>query len=170
MLVGLGFLVLAVCSSIIIYKVFFAYRKKHIGSGNIFYLTTNGTYQESLEISAQHQDNLQVLMLKITEQEYVQEGILVHEFTNKSSPFAHKILVKGMPVGHLDAQVAEELQKEKIELGIHSGVIYCKVHMRKNAQGKVESVTVDLPKIAQLSKVLSNRSFEHSAEKFSRLK
>ncbi len=170
MLGVLGFLALAIILSIIVYKVFFGLRKKHIGSGNIFYISTGGKFSENIEITQQFSDNLRVLTQKNNEQTMTQEAILVHEFTNKHNQLAHKILVQGMPIGYLNAETAAALKKEKDELGIHAGVIYTKVQLIKDEQGKVASISVDIPPINILSKVLSNRSYEHSLARFLKIK
>lgn len=167
MLPILGLFAIAACISIIVYKLFFSFRKKHIGSGNIFYACTDGKFEETLISNPAHQDNLRVLMAKAEESTMIKDAILVHEFTNKASPYAHKILVSGMPVGYLSEITAEALQQEKISLGIHSGIIYSNVRMTKDKDQNI-SVALDLPPINQLAKVLSNRSFEDSLLKFSK--
>lgn len=165
-----GFLALAMVLSIVVYKVFFAFRKKHIGSGNIFYVCTDGQFQNTLERSKDQNDNLRILAAKLESGISIQEAILVHEFTNREQPFAHKVLVQGMPVGYLQQSIAEALKQEKEALGIHASVIYSKVKITTNQAGKVDIVAIDLPPIHLLSKVLSNRSFEHSLEKYLKLR
>lgn len=169
MLKILGLLAIMAAISAIVYKLFFSFRKKHIGSGNIFYVCKDSTFEEILETDKIHQENLHILTARLAEESVVKDGIIVHDFTNRESPFVHKILVNGMPIGHLKASTAEALKQEKDELGIHSGLIYCKVKIVRNPNNKIIAA-LDLPNIDRLAKVLSNQSFEHSAEKFSKLK
>lgn len=170
MLIGIGFLMVAICASIIIYQLFFRYRKKHIGSGNIFYVWTGGASLQSINVPDKLQDNVRILMNKSHENPWIIDCIIVHDFTNRENPASHKILVLGMPVGYLDEENALALKREKDELGIHSGIIYSKAYFVKNADNAMESIVIDLPNAAKLSKVLSPRSFEHSLEKFLKLK
>lgn len=170
MLKILGLFAIMAAISAIVYKVFFGLRKKHIGSGNIFYVCTDGQFNESLESNKLHQENLSIVTVKQNEEVAIYDAILTHEFTNKDYSFAHKVLVGGMPIGYLSHEVAQALKQEKDELGIHAGVIYSKVRIIKDKAGKIQSVAIDLPSVEALAKVLSNRSFEHSLEKFEKYK
>lgn len=169
MLKILGLLAIMGVISAIVYKLFFSFRKKHIGAGNIFYVCANGAFDEGLETEQIHQENLRILTARSTDTVTIKDGIITHDFMNRESPSIQKILVNGMPVGHLKPSVSQALKQEKDELGIHSGLIYCKVKIIKDHNNTMQ-VMLDLPPIDRLAKVLSNRSFEHSAEKFSKLK
>lgn len=169
MLKILGLLAIMAAISAIVYKLFFSFRKKHIGSGNIFYVCANGTFNEALDIEKVHQENLHILTARSTETVNIMDGMITQNILSRDNHAQHRILINGMPVGYLKAETAMALKQEKEELGIHSGLIYCKVKITKDPSNKMQA-TLDLPPIDRLSKVLSNRSFEHSTEKFSKLK
>lgn len=169
MLKILGLLAIMAAISAIVYKLFFSFRKKHIGSGNIFYVCANGTFNEALDIEKVHQENLHILTARSTETVNIMDGMITQNILSRDNHAQHRILINGMPVGHLKAETAMALKQEKEELGIHSGLIYCKVKITKDPSNKMQAI-LDLPPIDRLSKVLSNRSFEHSTEKFSKLK
>lgn len=169
MLKILGLLAIMAAISAIVYKLFFSFRKKHIGSGNIFYVCANGTFNEALDIEKVHQENLHILTARSTETVNIMDGMITQNILSRDNHAQHRILINGMPVGHLTTETAQALKQEKEELGIHSGLIYCKVKIIKD-QNNIMQATLDLPPIDRLSKVLSNCSFEHSTEKFSKLK
>ena len=169
MLKILGLLAIMAAISAIVYKLFFSFRKKHIGSGNIFYVCANGAFNEVLETEKVHQENLQIITARSTETVNIMDGMITQNILSRDNHAQHRILINGMPVGHLKAETAQSLKQEKEELGIHSGLIYCKVKITKGQNNKMQA-TLDLPPIDRLSKVLSSQSFDHSAEKFSKLK
>ncbi|GAA5097909.1 hypothetical protein [Wohlfahrtiimonas larvae] len=169
MLKILGLLAIMAVISAIVYKLFFSFRKKHIGSGNIFYVCANGAFNEDLDTEKVHQENLHILTAGSTETVNIMDGMITQNILSRDNHAQHRILINGMPVGYLKTETAMALKQEKEELGIHSGLIYCKVKITKTQNNKMQA-TLDLPPISRLAKVLSNRSFEHSAEKFSKLK
>ncbi len=169
MLKILGLLAIMAAISAIVYKLFFSFRKKHIGSGNIFYVYANGAFDEVLETEKVHQENLQIITARSNEIVNIMDGMITQNILSRDNQAQHRILINGMPVGHLKAETAMALKQEKEELGIHSGLIYCKVKITKDQNNKMQA-TLDLPPIECLAKVLSSQSFEHSAEKFSKLK
>ena len=169
MLKILGLLAIMAVISAIVYQLFFSFRKKHIGSGNIFYVCANGAFNEVLDTEKVHQENLQIITARSTETVSIMDGMITQNILSRDNHAQHRILINGMPVGHLKAETAHALKQEKEELGIHSGLIYCKVKITKNPNGTMQAA-IDLPEIDRLAKLLSNRSFEHSAEKFSKLK
>lgn len=169
MLKILGLLAIMAAISAIVYQLFFSFRKKHIGAGNIFYVCADGAFSEVLETETIHQENLHILTARLTDAENIMDGMITQNILSRDDQTQHRVLINGMPVGYLKAATAMALKKEKEALGIHSGVIYCKVRMSKNQNNTIQ-IALDLPPIQRLSKILSNRSFEHSAEKFSKLK
>ncbi len=169
MLKILGLFAIMAAISAIVYKLFFSFRKKHIGSGNIFYVCANGAFNEVLETEKIHQENLCILTARSTETVNIMDGMITQNILSRDNHAQHRILINGMPVGHLRTETAQALKQEKEELGIHSGLIYCKVKITKDLNNKMQA-TLDLPPIERLAKVLSSQSFEHSAVKFSKLK
>ena len=101
MLKILGLLAIMAAISAIVYKLFFSFRKKHIGSGNIFYVCANGTFNEALDIEKVHQENLHILTARSTETVNIMDGMITQNILSRDNHAQHRILINGMPVGHL---------------------------------------------------------------------